>query len=120
MEITLWKRRKGQVQIIMYNDNRNPFITRLHNGILVPDLCDTLFSIITLMNLVHTCLFHNFFCTVYFGYKKRNTATLPHSAPRKHAFLVKTKEKAKSNKIAPRNKVALEILHHRLGHRSTR
>ena len=34
--------------------------------------------------------------------------------------MVKEKEKAKSNKIAPIKKVALELLHHRLGHISTR
>ena len=33
--------------------------------------------------------------------------------------MVKTKEKAKSKKVSPRKKVALELLHHRLGHRST-
>ena len=41
------------------------------------------------------------------------------SAQRKSAFLVKIKENIKSKKIAPINKVALELLHHRLGHRST-
>ena len=41
-------------------------------------------------------------------------------AQRKHAFLVKIKENTKSKKITPRNKVALELLHHRLGQRSTR
>ena len=46
--------------------------------------------------------------------------TLPYSAQSKHAFLVKIKEKAKSKKVKPRNKVALVLLHHRLGHRSTR
>ena len=45
---------------------------------------------------------------------------MPHSAHRKHEFLVKTNEKDKSNKMAPRNKVSLELLHHRLGHKSTR
>ena len=44
---------------------------------------------------------------------------MPQSAHRKHAFLVKTKEKAKSNKIEPRMRVTLELLHHILGHRST-
>ena len=46
--------------------------------------------------------------------------TLPHSAQRKHEFLVKTKEKARSKKVTPRKKVALELLRHRLGHRSPR
>ena len=46
--------------------------------------------------------------------------TTPHSAQRKHAFLVKTKEMSTSKKISPRNKFALELLHYRLGHRYTR
>ena len=33
--------------------------------------------------------------------------------------MVESKEKAKSRKIAPRKNQALEILHQRLGHRST-
>ena len=71
------------------------------------------------MNLGHTCFFHKGFCTVYFGKKKENSVTMPHSAHRKHAFLVKTKEKTKSNKIAPRKKFSLKLLRHRLGHRYT-
>ena len=39
--------------------------------------------------------------------------TMPHIEQRKHVFLVKTKEKAKSKKVAPKKKVALELLHHR-------
>ena len=34
--------------------------------------------------------------------------------------MVKTKEMSKSKEIAPRKKVALELLHHRLGNRSNR
>ena len=46
--------------------------------------------------------------------------TLPHGAQRKHAFLVKIKEKSKSKRVAPREKVALELLHQILGHRYIR
>ena len=46
--------------------------------------------------------------------------TLPHIEQRKHVFLVKIKIKAKSNKLAPRKKVSLELLHQILGHRYTR
>ena len=70
----------------MYDDNGKPFIATLHNVLLAPDLCNRLFSIITLMNEGHTCFFHKGFCTVYFGSKEKNAATLPHSAQRKHAF----------------------------------
>ena len=57
---------------------------------------------------------------MYIGDKEKKSVTLPHSAQRKHAFLGEMKQIPKSNKIAPRKKVALELLHHRLGHRSTR
>ena len=45
---------------------------------------------------------------------------MPHSAQRKHAFLGKIKQISKLNKIAPRKKVALELLRNKLGHRSIR
>ena len=57
-------KQKGQVQIKMCDNNGDAFIATLHNVLLAPDLCDRLFSIITLMNLVHICLFHKDFCTV--------------------------------------------------------
>ena len=37
-----------------------------------------------------------------------------------HALPGKIKQMSKSNEISPRNKVALELLHHIIGHRSTR
>ena len=57
---------------------------------------------------------------VYFVAEKKNTVTLPHSAQRKHAFTVKIKNMSKKNKFPARKKIALELLHQRLGHRSTR
>ena len=60
------------------------------------------------------------FYTVYFGADKRNAVTLPHSAQRKHAFTVKIKNMSKKNKFPARKKIALELLHQKLGHRSTR
>ena len=62
---------KGQVQIKMCNNNGDTFIVTLHNVLLATDLCDRLFSVITLINSVHTCLFHKGFCTVYFGDKDK-------------------------------------------------
>ena len=50
--------------------------------------------------------------------KKDNAVTIPHSAVRKHAFSGKSMEKSKKN--LARKKIALELLHQRLGHRSTR
>ena len=41
---------------------------------------------------------------VYFGDKRENVVTLPHIANRKHEFKIKTKDKNKSKKIAPRKK----------------
>ena len=112
-------RQKVQVQIKMCEDNRDTFIVKLHNVLLAIDLCDRLFSIITLMNSVYICLCHKRFCMIYFRGKEKNEVTLPYSAQQKHAFWGGIKKFSKSKKIASRKKVALEILHHRLGHRST-
>ena len=49
-------KQKVQVQIKMCNNNGDTFIATLHNVLLAPDLCDRLFSIIMLMNLVHNFL----------------------------------------------------------------
>ena len=74
------------------------------------------------MNARHTCLFHKGFCTVYFGANEDNAVTLAHSAVRKHAFMVKSMERLKKNakKNLKRKENSLELMHHRLGHRSTR
>ena len=79
-------KQKGQVQIRMCDDNGNSFITTLQNVLSAPDLCDRLFSIITLMNSVHTWLFHKGFCIVYFGAKENIAVTFPHSAQRNMHF----------------------------------
>ena len=81
----------------MCDDNGKTFIATLYNLLLAPDLCDRLFSIITLMNAGNTCLFQKVFCTVYFGADKDNTVTLSHSAQRKHAFTGKIKNMSKKN-----------------------
>ena len=60
-------KQKGQVRMKMCNNNRDTCIATLHNVLSVPDLCDRLFLMITLMHLGHTCLFHKRFCTVKFG-----------------------------------------------------
>ena len=72
------------------------------------------------MNAGNTCLFQKLFCTVYFVSDKRNAVTLPHNAQRKHTFLGKIKDMSKKNKFPARKKIALYLLHQRLGHRSTR
>ena len=102
----------------MCGDNGKTSVATLYNVLFAPDLCDRLFSIITLMDTGHTCLFHKGFCTVYFGAKEDNAVTLPHSAVRKHAFMGKSMEDSKEN--PKRKKIALEFMHKRLGHRSTR
>ena len=90
-------KQKVPVRIKMCDDNVNPFTATIHNVLLAPDLCDRLFSIITLMNSGHIFLFHKGFCTVYFGAKENNAVTLPHSKQRKHAFLRKIMEKSWKN-----------------------
>ena len=87
---------------------------------MTPDLCDQLFSIITLMNSGHNCLFHKGFCTVLFIDNEHNAVTLLQSTQRKYEFLVKTKENRKSQNQITKNKVSLELLHQRLGNRFTR
>ena len=74
------------------------------------------------MSAGHTCLFHNGFCTVYFGTKEDNAVTLEHSAVREHAFMVKSMESSKKNakRNPKRKKITLELMHQRLGHRPTR
>ena len=55
---------------------------------------------------------------MYIEAKEYNSVTLPHSALRKQAFSQKVKDVSKKN--PSRKKIALELLHQRLGHRSTR
>ena len=114
------EKQKGQVQIKMCDNTGKPFIVTLHNILLESDLCDRLFSSITLMNSGHTCIFYKGFCTVYFGAKENIAGPLPYSAQGKHALVGKIKEISNKNKSPARKKIALELLHHRLGHRSTR
>ena len=71
------------------------------------------------MNAGHTVLFNKGFCMVYFGSENKNAVTLPHSAQRTHVFTGKIKNMSKK-KVSARKKMALELLHQRLGHRSTR
>ena len=103
----------------MNDDNGESFIATLYNIIFSLDLCNQLFSIITLNNSGHTCLFYQYFCTVFFSDNKQNAVTLPHSVQRKRTFLVKTKEKSKLKNQTPRKKISRWLFYHRLGHRST-
>ena len=57
---------------------------------------------------------------MYFRANKINEVTLPHSAQRRHAFTGKIKNMSRKNKFRARKKITLELLHQRLGHRSTR
>ena len=55
---------------------------------------------------------------MYFGAKEDDAVTLPHSVVRKHAVSGESMESLKKN--PKRKKIALELMHQRLGHRSTR
>ena len=68
----------------MCDDNGKKFVATLYNVLLAQDLCDRLFSMITLIIAGHMCLFHKGFCTVNFKAKEDNAVTLPHSEQRKH------------------------------------
>ena len=113
-------KQKNQVWIKMCNNNGDPLIATLHKLLLTPYLRNRLFSIVTLINSGHTCLFHKGFWSVYFGAKEKNVVTLPHSAERKHEFLGEIKEMSMTKKFPARKKIALELLHQILSHRSTR
>ena len=76
----------GEVQIKICDNTGKIFVATLYNVLLSPELCNQLFSIITLMNSEHNCLFHKGFCTVFFGVNEQNVVTLSHSAQRKHSF----------------------------------
>ena len=95
----------------MCDDNGKTFIATLYNVLLATDFCDRLSSIVTLMNAVHTCIFHKGFCTVYFGAEKDNAVTLLHIAHIKRAFTGKIMDIPKKNKFPARKKIALELLH---------
>ena len=110
---------KEQVRIKICDDNGDTFIVTSPNVLLAPDICDGSFSIITLTNSGNTCLFNTGFFTVYFSDREKNAVTLPKSAQRKHAFWGGIKQMSKTYKLAPRKRIALELLHHRLGNRST-
>ena len=56
---------------------------------------------------------------MYFGAKEKNAVTLPYSSQRKHTCLVEIKEMTKTKKLPAGKKIALELLHQILGHRST-
>ena len=55
---------------------------------------------------------------MYFAAKEDNAVTLLHSPERQHAFMGKSMESSKEN--PKRKKIALELMHQRLGHRSAR
>ena len=50
------------------------------------------------MNSGHTSLFQKLFCTILLSDNEDNAVTLMYIAYKKHAFLVKTKDKSKSQK----------------------
>ena len=89
----------------MCNNHGDPFIATLYNVFLALDLCDTLFSIIMLMNSGHICLFQKGFSPVYFGSKEKNAVTLPQSAQKKHVFLGEIKEMSNTKKLPSRKKL---------------
>ena len=55
---------------------------------------------------------------MYFRAKEDNAVTLPQSAVRKHAFSGKNHGEVKEK--SSKKEIALELLHQKLGHRSTR
>ena len=70
----------------MRKDNDKPFIATLYNVLLAQDLCDQIFSIIELMDLGNTWLYHKGDFTILFSDNEQNTVISLHSAHRKHLF----------------------------------
>ena len=64
-------KQKDHVQVKTCDHDVNPFIKTLHSVLLAPDLCNRLFSIITIMNSGHTCLFQKWFRIIYFGVREK-------------------------------------------------
>ena len=64
--------------------------------------------------------FSQSFFTVYFRAEENNEVNLPNRTQRKHSFLVKIMDMLKKKKLLARKKIALELLHQRLGHISNR
>ena len=111
---------KVQVQIKMCDNNGYPFIATLYNVLFVPDICNRVFSIITLINLGHNCLFHKGVCTLYFDNREKMRLLYHIVHMRNMHFWGKIKQMYRSKKIGRRKKFALELLNNRLGNRSTR
>ena len=87
---------------------------------MAPDLCGQLFSILMLMNLVHTCLFHQVFAC-FSSVIINRTQLHYHAAHReKHYHLMKMEGESKSQKKVPKNKISLGLLHQRMLNKSTR
>ena len=57
---------------------------------------------------------------VFFSSNEYNAVILPHSTQRKHECLVKKTRKSQNQKSKFLKIFSLELLHHRLGHRSKR
>ena len=88
----------GEVQINMHDDNGKLFIATVYNILFAPELCYRFFSIITLINLGHTCLFCKGFCTIFFSASEQNAVTLPHSVHIKTCIFCQNKGKVKITK----------------------
>ena len=54
----------------MRDDSGKHFIATLYNLLFASDLCNRLFSIVTIMNLGHTYLFNKGFSKVFFSYNE--------------------------------------------------
>ena len=103
----------------MCGDNGDTFIATLHNVILAPDLCDMLFSIITLINFEHTCLLQKRFRRCNLG-TKRKMHLLCHIMHSGNIHFWRKLKNVKINEVSTQGEISLELLHQRLGHRSTR
>ena len=103
----------------MCHNNGHHFIATLHLVILAPDLCDRLFSIITLTNSGFTCFYTKGF-VLCASEQNRKCSYINTLCTKETCFGWKIKEVSKTKKLPCGNKIAPELLHQILGHRSTR
>ena len=99
----------------MCENNGKPFIDMLYNVLLAPDLCNIIFNYYVNEFGTYPTLKKGF-CTLLFIGNEQNAVKLTQNEQRKHASLVKMKEKSKLQNKIPKNKASLGLLNQILGH----
>ena len=104
----------------MCDNNGKSFIATLYNISSDTEFCNWSFFHYHVNELKTQLTFYKGFCTVFFSANEQKAVTWTHTTQQKHAILVKTKKKSRSEKEIPKRKVSLKWLHQRLGDMFTR